>query len=35
MAIKVNMKKYLKLGGRWQFVPVLKVNEVPKPAYVS
>ncbi len=34
MAIKVNMKKYLKLGGRWQFVPVLKVNEVPKPAYV-
>lgn len=34
MAIKVNLKKYLKLGDRWQFIPVLKVNDVPKPAYV-
>lgn len=34
MAIKVNLKKYLKLGERWQFVPVLRVNGIPKPAYV-
>src|ERR1700735_4077856 len=34
MAIKVNLKKYLKFGGRWQFVPVLRVDDVPKPAYV-
>ncbi|MGC8550801.1 MAG: tyrosine-type recombinase/integrase [Acidobacteriaceae bacterium] len=34
MAIKVNLKKYLKCGSRWQFVPVLKVKGLPKPAYV-
>lgn len=34
MAIKVSLKKYLKCGSRWQFVPVLKVKGLPKPAYV-
>jgi hypothetical protein len=31
MTIKVNLKKYLKSGGCWQFVPVLKVHDVLKP----
>ena len=34
MAIKVNLKKYLKCGSRWQFVLVLKVKGLPKPVYV-
>ena len=34
MALKVNLKKYLKIEGRWQFVAVLRVNGLPKPAYV-
>ena len=31
MAAKVNLKKYLSVGGRWQFVPVLKVKGRPRP----
>jgi hypothetical protein len=31
---KVNLKKYLAIGDCWQFVPVLRVNGIPKPAYV-
>ena len=29
MAIRVNLKKYLAIGGRWQFVPVLKIDGKP------
>jgi len=35
MAVKVNLKKYLKIEARWQFVPVLRVNGLPKPFYVA
>jgi integrase/recombinase XerD len=31
MAAKVNLKKYLAVGGRWQFVPVVKVKGRPRP----
>lgn len=34
MATKVSMKKYLLLEGKWQFVPVLRVNGKPKPEVV-
>ena len=34
MAAEVNLKKYLAIGGKWQFVPVLEVNGKPKPAAV-
>ena len=34
MAIKANLKKYLKCGSRWQFVPVHAVKGLPKPAQV-
>ena len=34
MAAKANLKKYLAIEGKWQFVPVLKVNGTPKPATV-
>jgi hypothetical protein len=34
MALKVNLKKYLKIEGCWQFVAVLRVNGLPRPAYV-
>ncbi len=34
MAIRVNLKKYLKCRGRWQFVPVLKVKGLSKSAYI-
>jgi integrase len=34
MALKVSMKKYLALNGKWQFVPVLKVNDKPRPEAV-
>jgi hypothetical protein len=30
MAVKVNLKKYLAIDGRWQFVPVLKVDGRPQ-----
>jgi hypothetical protein len=34
MAAKVNLKKYLAIDGRWQFVPVLKVKGKPEPLVV-
>lgn len=34
MPTKVNLKKYLPIGGKWQFVPVLKVEGKPKPEVV-
>ena len=34
MAPRVNLKKYLAIEGRWQFVPVLKVNGKPRPEVV-
>jgi|GEM_PF-5461584 len=30
MAIKVNLEKYLKIAGRWQFVPAPRVNGMPE-----
>jgi integrase len=32
--LKANLKKYIKLGGRWRFVPVLKRNGVPVPGTI-
>lgn len=34
MASKVNLKKYLAIDGKWQFVPVLKINARPRPETV-
>ena len=34
MALKVNLKKYINVGGKWRFVPVLKVNGKPRPEAV-
>ncbi len=34
MATKVNLKKYLAIDGKWQFVPVLKVDGKPRPGTV-
>lgn len=34
MAAKVNLKKYIAIGGRWRFVPVLKVRGEPRPEAV-
>lgn len=34
MALKVNLKKYLAVDGRWQFFPVLKVKGRPHPEAV-
>jgi len=34
LTIKVNLKKYLKIEGRWQFVPRLRKYSPPKPPYV-
>lgn len=31
---RANLKKYLKVGGRWRFVPVLKQNGIPYPGTV-
>ena len=28
---RVNMKKYINLEGRWRFVPVLKIEDKPRP----
>lgn len=28
---KANLKKYIKVHGKWSFIPVLKQNEVPYP----
>jgi hypothetical protein len=30
MASKVNLKKYIAVGDRWRFVPVLKVDDRPE-----
>jgi integrase len=35
MVSKANLKKYLAVGGRWQFVPVLKINGKPRPEAVN
>jgi site-specific recombinase XerD len=36
MGVKVNLKKYLAVGGKWQFVPVLKTGagDTPEPSVV-
>jgi len=34
MAVKVNLKKYLAIDGKWQFAPVLKLDGRPQPAVV-
>lgn len=34
MASKVNLKKYVLLNGKWQFVSVLKIKGKPRPAAV-
>jgi hypothetical protein len=34
MTAKVNLKKYLAIDGKWQFVPVLKANSKPEPSVV-
>lgn len=31
---KANLKKYIKIDGKWRFVPVLKQNGVPYPGTV-
>jgi hypothetical protein len=33
-APKANLKKYIKVHGKWRFVPVLKQNGVPYPGIV-
>jgi integrase/recombinase XerD len=34
MAVKVNLKKYTNVDGKWRFVPVLKVDGKPRPEAV-
>ena len=34
MASKVNLKKYVQLNGKWQFVSVLKIKGKPTPGAV-
>lgn len=34
VAPRANLKKYIKIDGKWRFVPVLKQNGVPYPGTV-
>lgn len=33
-SIRTNLKKYIKVAGKWRFVPVMKQNGVPDPGTV-